>query len=165
MLLLLFPTHAAVGYLAGARCRYPVAVVLAGAVLPDLVDRPLLWLGLAAHSHTVGHSLFVAVAVSVVAVSLAGRRGVGLGVGWFAHLAGDLLNVAATAGPARAPTFVLFPFVEPVGGQRLPTVVFSVPGLSPHYVSPVVLVAELGVLAWALAALARQTTVAGFVRR
>ena len=156
MLLLLFPTHAAVGYLAGTHSRYPVAAVVAGAILPDLVDRPLLWLGLAGHSHTVGHSLLVALPVSATLAWLVGPRGASLGLGWLSHLAGDVVNVATTAGPARAPTFVLFPLVDPVGGQRLPTVAFSVPFISTHYVSPVVLVAELAVLAWALLVAVRQ---------
>jgi hypothetical protein len=155
VLLLLFPTHAAVGYLAGTQFRYPVAAVLAGAVVPDLVDRPLLWLGLASHSHTVGHSALVAVPAAALAW-LYGPRGVGLAVGWLLHLAGDVVNVATTAGPTRALTFVLFPLVDPVGGQRLPTVAVSVPFISPHYVSPVVLVAELAVLVWALLVAVRQ---------
>jgi hypothetical protein len=152
VLLLMFPTHAAVGYLAGTYSRYPLALLALGSVLPDLVDRPLFWLGLASHSHTVGHSALLAVPVSVLAVALVGSRGIALAVGWLGHLAGDMLNVATTAGPAHAPTFVLFPLVDPEGGQTLTTFVFSPPLLAtPHIVHPAVLAAEVVVLAWALA--------------
>jgi len=147
----MFPTHAAVGYLAGTYSRYPLALFVLGSVLPDLVDRPLLWLGLASHSHTVGHSALLAVPVSVAVVVLFGARGTALAVGWLGHLAGDLLNVATTAGPTYAPPFVLFPLVDPEGGQNLTTIAFSPPLLeTPHIVHPAVLAVEVAVVAWAL---------------
>jgi hypothetical protein len=156
VLLLLFPTHAAVGYLAGSYSRYPLVFLALGSVLPDLVDRPLLWVGLAPHSHTVGHSALLAVPVSALAVALFGSRGVALAGGWLGHLAGDLLNVATTAGPTHAPTFVLFPLVDPEGGQTLTTLVFSPPLLdTPHIVHPAVLAAEVAVVAWAVVVGAR----------
>jgi hypothetical protein len=73
--------------IAGYRGR-AAAVLLVGAFLPDLVDKPLGALGLVPSFHTVGHSVFVLAAVG--AVCIATGRGRPLALGWLSHLFGDL---------------------------------------------------------------------------
>ena len=69
------------------------AVLVVGAALPDLIDKPVAEVGLVAAYHTVGHSLFVAAGVVGAAVVLrrhGRRRAVPLAVGWRSRLACDL---------------------------------------------------------------------------
>lgn len=164
LLLVMFPTHVAIGYLAGFYSRYPVAAFSVGSVLPDLFDRPLFWLGVAPHSHTVGHSLFVAVPVSVVLIHRFGLPGVAVGVGWFVHAAMDVLNVLTTDGPARAPYFVLYPLSIPEGSPSFAAVTFTIPGIGlTHTVNPALLVVEAVVVCWMLAVVARERGLSGRV--
>lgn len=69
--------------------------LLLGAVLPDLVDLPLYYLGGAPSTRTVGHSLFVGIGLSAL-VGIISRRstinnyvGVAFAVGYFSHLLAD----------------------------------------------------------------------------
>lgn len=67
-------------------------MLVVGAALPDLIDKPVAEVGLVAAYHTVGHSLFVAAGVVGAAVVLrrhGRRRAVPLTVGWRSHLACD----------------------------------------------------------------------------
>ncbi|PSP75646.1 hydrolase [Halobacteriales archaeon QS_1_68_20] len=101
------PVHLAVAYLlyAALACwrtgdppggRATLAAIVGGA-LPDLIDQPLFYaLGLSS-TRTLGHSLLVAVPVSVLALVLARRGWVSTGVavafamGYLAHPAADAL--------------------------------------------------------------------------
>lgn len=80
-----------------------VAVVLAS-LLPDLIDKPLAWqIGVFESGYALGHSIFFAGPVSLVAVGLAhvyGRTRVGLAfaVGYIMHLVGDVIPIYATRG-------------------------------------------------------------------
>lgn len=100
--------HLAVGYLLyslGARVfgRDPPDgvefVVLAIATqLPDLVDKPLSWgFGVFPTGHAVAHSVFVAVPVGMAVLVVTRRRGhlrtgVAFDVGYWSHLATDVLD-------------------------------------------------------------------------
>lgn len=85
----------------------PTETVAVGfaSVLPDLVDKPLAWqYDLFLSGHAVGHSVFVAVPVSVAFLFVAWRRGwtragVGFGIGYLFHLPGDLLGQYLRGGP------------------------------------------------------------------
>lgn len=163
--MVMFPTHVAVGYLLGSYSDCPVAAFLAGSVLPDVLDRPLDWVGVASHGHTVGHSLFVAVPLGIVLTYLFGERGFAVLVGLVVHIAADITNVSTTEGPASAPQFGLWPMPIPPNGQTLPHVTFDVPvaGIT-HTASPVVLAVELAVVAFAVATFVRDFGLSGRLR-
>lgn len=68
-----------------------------GTQLPDLVDKTLAWtLHVTATGYSLGHSVFVAAPLGVAVVTAAARWdrpqwGIGFAVGWWSHLAGDVL--------------------------------------------------------------------------
>ena len=119
--------HAAVGYLLyslGLRAlgRDPpsdreAVVLLVATQVPDLVDKPLSWVfGVFPTGYALGHSAFVAVPVgaAVLVASRARGRvrlGVALVVGYWAHLAADVLDPLRSGG---SPTIdrVLWPVVS-----------------------------------------------------
>lgn len=157
MLALMFPSHVAMGYLIGVLSRYPIAYLVLGSALPDLIDRPLYWLGLTPLPHTIGHSLFVAVPVSLVAIYLLGDRGIAFAIGWLVHLATDVLNVLTTQGPARAPYYVLYPLERPTGQLDLWTYTIALPVTDiTHTVHPGLFTLELVILGAATALVLRR---------
>lgn len=119
--------HAAVGYLLFslvihvAYRRPPdepsVLVLLIATQFPDLVDKPLSWgFGVFPGGHALGHSLFVAVPVGVAAVVVArrsghGRRGLAILVGYWSHLASDVVDPLRN-GDGVDVGRVLWPLVE-----------------------------------------------------
>jgi len=102
------------------RERPPDASVVAlafGAVLPDLVDKPLAWqFGVFEGGYALAHSVFVAVPIVAVVYLFAERRGYGpvgaaYGVGHLLHIAGDVLPVSLAKGRLE-----LRPMLWPTGG-------------------------------------------------
>ncbi|MFC3959572.1 metal-dependent hydrolase [Halovivax cerinus] len=99
--------HVLVGYLAYSLLSHlwwrdrpggtETVAVAVGALLPDLVDKPLAWeFGVFESGYALGHSLLFALPLSIVAGVVAGRlgrvrAGVALAVGYLLHLPGDLL--------------------------------------------------------------------------
>ncbi len=80
-----------------------VLACLAGGLLPDLIDKPLLLLQYTPYGRSVGHSMLSTLLVCVVAaatVLVASRRGhthtsntiLALATGWFAHLGIDFVD-------------------------------------------------------------------------
>lgn len=158
---MMFQTHVAVGYLLGAVGRLPMVAAVAGSAMPDLLDRPLCWVGPTSDEHTVGHSLLVAVPGSVVSVLLFGPRGVAFAVGWLVHIAGDILNVATGEGPRVAPSYVLYPLTREGSGDRFLRVSLPVPGIdATHTLNPAMLALELALTCWALVVCARECSTA-----
>lgn len=93
------PGHLAVAYLLARRGVAAggvrqLAPVWMGALLPDLMDKNLQWLGVTPHGRTVGHSVIVWGAVGAAWLVLARRPRVpGLVLlGGFSHLVTDLLD-------------------------------------------------------------------------
>lgn len=99
------PVHLAVAYLCYAvysRWRYgrapadlPALVAILAAAIPDLLDRPLYWLGIVPVGRTVGHSLLLAVPLVALVWIVSQRRerpvlGVAFAVGYFSHIATDI---------------------------------------------------------------------------
>lgn len=73
------------------------ATIVFGSLLPDIVDKPLAWqYNLFLSGHAIGHSVFVAVPVSVAVLLFAWRRGrprvgVAFATGYLLHLPGDVV--------------------------------------------------------------------------
>lgn len=119
--------HLAVGYVLfslacrGLRSVRPgdgSAVLLAlSTQAPDLVDKPLAWgLGVLPSGQSLGHSVFVAIPVALLAVVLGrGRRhptaGVAIAVGYLSHLLSDVVY-PVLRGDALDWAAVLWPLVE-----------------------------------------------------
>lgn len=118
--------HAALGYLLyslGLRVsgRSPPSdaaalLVLVATQFPDLVDKPLSWgLGVFTTGFALGHSVFLAVPLGVLGLAWAGRAGrrrlgVAATVGYWSHLAADVLDPVRYGEPP-APARVLWPVV------------------------------------------------------
>lgn len=165
MLHLTFPTHLAVGYLLGVYSRFPVAALVLGSALPDLVDRPLYWLGLTPFTHTVAHSIAVAVPAGLVLTRLFGQRGAALSLGWLAHVGTDFLNVATSQGLSATPYYVLYLSPPPADREAFETVTIVLPATDvTHTLHPIVLALEVAVLGWAVAELLRERNVPSHAR-
>lgn len=127
--------HVALAYLStslhrrlvGERPDRPVALAaLAGAVGPDLVDKPLAWVvGVLPSGTSLAHSLLICLPVLLVT-----RRQVerpvwaGFAAGYLSHLAADAGYGYVTPGPAY-PSFLLWPVLAPpptVPGDAVGTV-------------------------------------------
>jgi vacuolar-type H+-ATPase subunit I/STV1 len=99
------PVHLAVGYLcyaAYARWRYDrppadgtaAAAVLAAAI-PELLDKPLYWLGIVPVGRTVGHSLLFALPLIALVWIISHRHGravlgVAFAIGYLSHIVTDV---------------------------------------------------------------------------
>lgn len=121
---MLFPTHLAAGYVLGRVTGHAVPLVVLGAALPDLVDKPLAAVGIVDLYHTVGHSGFVLVALGAVTV-LSGReelRAVTVGVA--SHLALDAGHVVLNGRAADA-AFLGWPVVLPPDPPALAPLAFA----------------------------------------
>jgi len=69
-----------------------LALCLAGAVVPDLIDKPLLAAGVVPVSHSVGHSALVVTGLAVAVLALPRLRPAApLVVGWAGHVGADLI--------------------------------------------------------------------------
>jgi hypothetical protein len=138
-----FLTHLAAAALLGRWTRLSVPWLVAGAALPDVVDKPLGMLGVVDLYHTVGHTaLLVPLAV---AVALAGPAGRALAVGWASHLCLDALHVIRN-GRAGGARFLGWPLVSPVDPLALPPGEFVLYYLwSPSFVLECVFWGVLGV--------------------
>ena len=166
MLHLLFPTHLAMGYLLGVYSRFPIAYLVLGSALPDVVDRSLFWLGLTPFTHTVAHSFAVAIPVCIGVSYLYGRPGVALSIGWLLHLVTDFLNVVTTQGLAMTPYYVLYLTQPPEETYVYTTVTISLPVTDvAHVAHPGVVLFELVLIGWALGVLFRRGDLGRLLRR
>lgn len=118
---MLFPTHLAGAYLVGKRRNLPVYWVVAGAALPDVVDKPLAMGGLFELYHTIGHSLPFLLALS--AVILVGDKGVAFWGGWASHLFFDAFHMIVNGRPADV-LFLVWPFIRHEPAVQLEPVAF-----------------------------------------
>lgn len=95
---------------------WPVVALAFGTQVPDLVDKPLAWtLGILPSGHSLAHSLFVALPVSALVVTVAwglGRRQVGaaFAFGYLSHLPGDVLYPVLVGGEPNF-GFLFWPLV------------------------------------------------------
>jgi len=117
----LFPTHLVVAVLLGRRFRLPTAWLLAGAALPDVVDKSLAALGVVDLFHTVGHSALLLVVA--LPMAYAGRAGLALAAGWGSHLALDAVHIVLNGRPTDA-LFLIWPLAVPPTPLALPPIAF-----------------------------------------
>ena len=118
---MLFPTHLAAGYAVGKRWELPALPLVAGAALPDLVDKPAAMVGLVDLYQTAGHSLLL-LAVGFVAI-FARRELTPLWLGWASHLLLDAFHMLLNGRPADV-LFLAWPAIEHTPAVNLPPVAF-----------------------------------------
>jgi hypothetical protein len=114
---MLFPTHLVVAVGLG-RGRFPTAWIVAGAALPDLVDKPLAMVGVIPTYHSVVHSALLGVGFLVPLLLVRRRGGVptteritGVILGWGSHLAADAAHLIINGRPENT-VFLLWPVVD-----------------------------------------------------
>lgn len=99
----------------------PVVALAFGAVLPDLIDKPLAWeFGVVGTGYAAAHSVFIGVPAALLVYGIARRRGAGAVGGAFAagyvlHLVGDVLLASLSRGRLD-----LSPVLWPVAGRTSP---------------------------------------------
>lgn len=99
----------------------PTVALAFGAVLPDLIDKPLAWeFGVFGTGYAAAHSLFIGVPAALVVYTVAEHRRVGAVGGAFAagyalHLVGDVLPASLSRRRLD-----LSPVLWPVGGRVSP---------------------------------------------
>lgn len=125
-------THAIVAYIGFSLASHgfsrtapttrETALVAVGALIPDLIDKPLAWqFGVLQGGRTLGHSIFIAVPLSVAAVVVAVRRGrprlgLAFAAGYLLHLPGDILPTYLATGELQIGT-LLWPLTDGGGSQ------------------------------------------------
>jgi hypothetical protein len=96
--------------------RADTVALVVGALFPDLVDKPLGWgTTLLPSGYAVGHSLLLAVPLSVLVLTVGTARdqravAIAFVVGYLVHLPGDVLYPLLLNGDLR-PSFLLWPIV------------------------------------------------------
>ncbi|MCU4752495.1 metal-dependent hydrolase [Halobacteria archaeon AArc-curdl1] len=125
--------HLAVAYVLYSLCtnlwlhrspstRETIAVAI-GSQLPDLVDKPLAWtFGLTETGYSIGHSIFVAPLICLVAFAVVIRSdtvmpAVGFSLAYASHLVTDVLNPVRYGRPIE-PRVVLWPLSSPPTGNH-----------------------------------------------
>lgn len=119
---MLYPTHLVAAYLLAVALRLPVVPVVAGAALPDLIDKPLGILGVTERYHTVAHSVFGLAVPGGLAVR--SRAWLAMAVGWGSHLALDAIHMLLNGRLADA-QFLAWPVVAHESSVQLPPVEFA----------------------------------------
>ena len=120
---MLFPTHLVAAYGIGKRWGLNPPLLVAGAALPDLIDKTAGMTGLISLYQSIGHSIFALLGLSFVAVVR--KNWTPLLVGWASHLALDAIHMVANGRPADV-LFLAWPVVEHRPAVHLPPVEFFV---------------------------------------
>jgi len=142
----LFPTHLAAAYVVGERWDLPTLPVVAGAALPDLVDKPAAMLGIVDLYQSAGHSLAVLVVGFVVV--FVRRALTPLWIGWASHLILDAVHMLLN-GRSQDILFLGWPAIEHVPAVDLPPVAFAVQYLgTPSFYSEFVVWGALLAVLW-----------------
>jgi len=113
----LFATHLVAAALIGKASKLPLPWLLAGAAVPDVVDKPLAMAGVVELFHAIGHSAVLA--ILVIPIALSGRAGLAAAIGWASHLLLDAAHIVINGRPGDVP-FLLWPVVVPADPLKLP---------------------------------------------
>lgn len=114
---MLFATHLLAAGLLARRVRLSAGWAVAGAALPDLLDKPLAMLGVVDLFHSVGHSALLVVVVLPAAIRW--RSGLAAALGWASHLFLDAFHVIIN-GRAGDALFLLWPLAVPADPLAIP---------------------------------------------
>ena len=106
-----------------AATALPTGWLVAGAALPDVVDKPLGMLGVFDVYQSIGHSALLAPLAIALAVSH--RRGLAVAIGWGSHLALDAFHVVIN-GRASDALFLAWPVVSRSDPLAIPPGEFAV---------------------------------------
>lgn len=129
---MLFPTHLVVAYVTARRLGLSVPWTVFGAVLPDLVDKPLGRLGETDRYHSVAHSvigIFLTLGVSNRA-----KIARAVWAGWATHLGADAAGMAVN-GRYRDLAFLLWPVARERRYSEMPADLV-LPGTRSYFQSP-----------------------------
>lgn len=123
--------HVAFGYLVYSVVRHrrgksptgkTTAVVVFGVLFPDVVDKPLAYVGVVEYGRSVAHSLLTATVILVVVVRLARRwnraeLGTAFGIGYLSHVPVDMYGPILLGNQSIDTAFLFWPVVVeyPVG--------------------------------------------------
>jgi membrane-bound metal-dependent hydrolase YbcI (DUF457 family) len=159
---MLFWVHAALAYLlyrlvinldkAGKLTGGAVLALTGGALLPDIVDKPLAFIFSSLPSRSLTHSIFTTVIVIVIAVFVARRLnrlaiGTAYIIGHLSHLGADLVDYLFI--PEETLLFLFWPLVTEY--HHIDTVFDLLALVSPTpYVLVQMMVTILGVVLWIL---------------
>jgi hypothetical protein len=119
---LLFPTHLAAAFVLGERWDLSAPFLVAGAALPDLIDKPAAMMGFAGLYQTAGHSLLVLAAGFVVV--FARRAWTPVWLGWASHLVLDAVHMIVNGRPEDL-LFLGWPALAHVPAVSLPPLAFA----------------------------------------
>lgn len=152
---MLFATHLAAAALLARPTRLSPAWLVAGAALPDLVDKPLAAAGVTSLYHSVAHSVVFLLVLgaawaAVRAVDPDDGRPLAVIVGWGSHLLLDAVGLLLNGRAENVP-FLLWPVLEPAEPLGLGPVAFL-----GHYLWTPAFYAELAVWALGVYLLARR---------
>lgn len=114
---MLFPTHLVAAGLLWRVSRLSPLWLIAGAAIPDVVDKPLGLVGVTALFHSVGHSALLVVVM--VPLALSGRTGLAVATGWASHVALDAVHVVVNGRPTDA-LFLFWPVLTPPNPPAIP---------------------------------------------
>jgi len=120
---MLFPTHLAAAYVLGRRWTLPTLPLVAGAALPDLVDKPMAMVGVVDLYQSAGHSLPLLV-VGFLAIYVR-REWTPFWLGWASHLLLDAAHMLLN-GRADDVLFLAWPAIEHTPAVNLPPIAFFV---------------------------------------
>lgn len=126
--------HLATGYLAYSllrrvrRCGPTVATAtaaLVGSLGPDLIDKPLTWIGVLGYGRSFSHSLFTTTVILAIGFRLARRvdrseLGFAFAVGYLSHILVDMFGEVFGSLPYVDTAFLFWPVVvkQPIGVTR-----------------------------------------------
>jgi hypothetical protein len=136
----LFVTHLAVAVVLGRVSRLSPVWLVAGAALPDAIDKPLGMAGVFELYHSIGHSVILTAVF--VPLALSSRSGRALAVGWGSHLLLDAFHVVLNGRSGHLLAF-LWPFAASADPLAIPPGAFA-----RYYVGTVSFYVEVGL--WTL---------------